>query len=58
MENRSNGILSDEKQSELPDLESKNLSWPTLDKIGVAPGVLDGVIGSEAEEHRIAFNQG
>jgi len=53
MENSSGGILSDEKQSELPDLESKNLSWPTLDKIDVAPGVLDGVIGAEAEDAEV-----
>lgn len=50
LDNTSEGSLSDEKQSELPDYESKNLSWPTLDKISVAPGVLDGVIGTEADE--------
>lgn len=48
--NSSDGSLSDDKQCELPDLESKNLSWPTLDKINVVSGMLDGVIGAEADD--------
>lgn len=55
--NSSDGALSDDKQCELPDLESKNLSWPTLDKIGVAPGVLDGVIGTEAEDAQVVASR-
>lgn len=47
--NSINGVLSDEKQDELPDFESKNLSWPTLDEIDIAPGLLDGAISSQTE---------
>jgi hypothetical protein len=41
-----NGYIDEDEQNELPDIESKSLSWETLDGINVAAGFFEGVIGS------------
>lgn len=45
-----NGYIEEDQQGELPDIESKSLSWEILEGINVAPGFFEGVIGSEGEE--------
>lgn len=56
-DNSQDGFLSTEKQDELPDLESKSLSWPTLDKISIAPGMIDGVISAEGDDAKKIANE-
>lgn len=45
-----NGYIDEDQQDALPDVESKSLSWETLEGINVAPGFFEGVIGSESDE--------
>lgn len=50
LQHRTNGYIEEDQQDELPDIESKSLSWETLEGINVVPGFFEGVIGSEGDD--------